>query len=163
MTRAPRVLAGILLLLLAGCGARVPPPCPQVAVVSGLDRILVGGDGTAERLHHRGGLELRAVSCAYEAGGAVVDLSVDVAAEPGPAFTGGAVDLDYFVAVVAPDETVRDKSLLTTTIPLERGAGRAGFSETLRQRLPGVTAAEGPGWRLLLGIQPEAAPGQPGG
>jgi hypothetical protein len=62
-------------------------------------------------------------------------LNIVIAAERGPAAKGDSVELDYFVAVTGPDQTVISKKNFAVRIAFPEGAKRAGVTDHLEEAI----------------------------
>jgi len=81
-------------------------------------------------------------------------LDVVVIAERGPAgaTAGSGVDLQYFVAVTGPNQTVLSKRSLPVHIPISAGARRAGITDHIVESIP--LAGRAPGdLSIVIGFQ----------
>jgi hypothetical protein len=133
-------------LAAAGCtgGSDGPPPpplCPDVAIINGLERFeRQATDGSGE-LAYRAAMENIDGGCRPEGDDLLVDIRIDLVAQPGPAAPGSTIDLPYFVAVSRPGGELVDRQDFVARVPLTPGARSAGVTETFTQRFVGL--AEG--------------------
>ena len=153
--------AGVLaaLLALAGCASRgsdAPPlACPEPAIVDGLasvDRYRTEGEVRPEGLAYTAALQNIGGGCRVEGADLLVELTVEVVVEAGPAFGGSAVELPYFVAVTAPGGSVLDRRDFTARVVVPAGGRRAGTAESFSQRFVGVGRQGAAGYQILFGF-----------
>lgn len=147
-------------LLLAGCstaGKDAPPLiCPDTGLMSGADTIVVfpqeiekpaDADVTAEAQirNYRGGCKIA------RKGGVDFELELDFAGRRG---ANGAVlqeeEYPYFIAMLAPDETVLLRESFVTKIEFdEKGQGASTEKHSLH--VPGAPAMAG-GYKIAIGF-----------
>ena len=158
--RLPQCRLPPLLLLglgLAACASDEPagPICPRPGIINGLqgaERYVPGSPTRDSDLLYRAAMENIAGGCRLEGPDLVVEFSVDLLVEPGPAFAGGTVELPYFVAVTGPGGEVLDRRDFTAAIEVPEGAQRAGSTEQLSQRYVAIAPGQGPAYQVLLGL-----------
>jgi hypothetical protein len=164
--RAGLSAAAGALLLLAACAsdqAAPPPPppaCPSALILQGADRMATyaaGAENRPDGLQHLAVLTNLASACRFGAEGVDVDLALDLIAERGPAMTGNAADLTFFVATLGPNGDVLAKQLLDSEITFEGDEQTAGVNEQLTYRLPSVTAGQGQDYLIYVGFQLDQA------
>ena len=91
------------------------------------------------------------------AGGAMrATFDVIVVAERGPAARGNTVDLDYFVAVTAPDQSILSKKNLAVHIDIPPNTKRAAVTDHFEEAIN--TGGQSPGdLTINLGFQQSPA------
>jgi len=89
--------------------------------------------------------------CGPESGDLVVQISLDLIVEPGPAFAGGVTELPYFVAISAPDGTVIDRQDFVARVSVPTRTRRGGVTDTFSQRFVG-RAAGATQYQVLFGF-----------
>lgn len=155
------VLAGALSLL-QGCGIFTTPAdspaCPRVAVLADAARIVKFKPGQGRDLTdvlYEGQFRDVNGTCAYDMrrGHVDLDFSVDIEIARGPAETTRQVSIQYFVAVVDPNQNILGKEKFTSTFRFEGNANRAVITEDVSPRLPLQDVKLGPGYTVLLGFQ----------
>ena len=160
------LIAGLCLLPLAACGGGSGTEaqalvCPRPAIIAKLASVERYRDGSAggpaDALLWRAALQNVRQRCAPEGGDLVVDVVVDTVVEPGPAFTGGPVELPYFVAVVTADGEVLDRKDFVATVPLAAGQRRGGTTEQVNERFVGRAEGGVQGYEVLFGLPPPPA------
>ena len=165
-SRPPALLGalGLAALSLAACGTSSPqtaaPACPPALFLQGAEHTASyrpGAERQPEALRHLAVMTNLASGCRYGAEGVDVDLGFDLIAERGPAFAGGAADLTFFVATIAPDGQILSKQVMSSAIPFGADETAAGMSEQLTVRVPAVTPEQGGAYRLYLGFQLDEA------
>jgi hypothetical protein len=92
------------------------------------------------------------LKCEYS--GDALRLMVDtiVIGERGPTGRGDSVDLQYFVAVTGPDQSVISKRSLPVRIVFEGGQKRAGVTDHIEETIP-LGGRAGADLNVLLGFQ----------
>jgi hypothetical protein len=140
----------------AGCsggGDQEPPAplCPEVAIINGLESFeRQGTDGSGE-LAYRVAMENIDGACRAEGEDLVVDIRIDLVAQPGPALASGTLELPYFVSVSRPDGEVIDRQDFVGRVAVPPGARSAGVTETFTQRFVGL-AAGAADYQVLFGF-----------
>jgi hypothetical protein len=126
--------------------------CPRVAIINGLGSLERPEPGGTGEIAYRAALENIDGSCRPDGNDLAVDITVDVAVEPGPALrSGGQVEVPYFVAVSAPNGDVLDRQDFVARIELTPGARGGGVTETFTQRFVGQKAGAA-GYQVLFGF-----------
>ena len=139
----------------AGSGAGDPEPpallCPEVAIINGLESFeRQGTDGSGE-LAYRAAMENIDGACRVEGDDLLVDIRIDLVAQPGPALASSTLELPYFVSVSRPDGGVIDRQDFVGRVAVPPGARSAGVTETFTQRFVGL--AEGAAdYEVLFGF-----------
>ncbi|MEQ8964242.1 MAG: hypothetical protein RID91_00330 [Azospirillaceae bacterium] len=163
--RARAALAGAAgLVALAACGGgpsydpEEPRGCPPVSIVRDAAEVTVfapGGGRDATDVVARGGFGGYSGECVYEEeeSAVLVDMSLELLAEQGPAGTGDSVALSYFVAVTDPEGAILDKRVFDAEVPVGPRSGVGGTREDLSQTIPLERLVEGQAHRILLGFQ----------
>jgi hypothetical protein len=129
--------------------------CPSAAILRPLAQTAVFAPGAAAQpmgVAYYGVLSEVDAKC-ERAGDAVrASLDVVVVGERGPAAKGDAVDLQYFVAVTGPDQSVLSKRSFPVQIAIPPGTRRAGVTEHIEETIPlgGRPASE---LNIVLGFQ----------
>ena len=151
-----------VLSLLQGCGTfTVPvdsPACPRVAVLADAARIVKFGPGQGRDLTdvlYEAQFRDVTGTCAYDMKRSHIDLefSVDIEVARGPAETTRQVSMEYFVAVVDPNQNILGKEKFTSAFRFEGNANRAVITEDVSPRLPLKDVKLGPGYAVLIGFQ----------
>lgn len=152
--RALRQVAFVTALLglsaLAGCGwfgsssdqAKGPAAatCPTAAVLKPLSQTAVFAPGAARQptgVAFYGVMPEISVKCEGSGAGLRASLDVVVIGERGPAAgTANGLDLQYFVAVTGPNQTVLSKQSFPVHIDLPANARRGGVTDHIEQAIP---------------------------
>jgi hypothetical protein len=154
------VAAALAIAALSGCGtvsslnpfsssspekAAGPAPaantgvCPTAVILQPLANTVVFGPGEGRRpinVAFTGRLSEVDVKCDFGAGGAMrASFDVVVVAERGPAGRGNAVDLNYFVAVTAPDQAVLSKKNFAVHIDIPPEAKRSAVTDHFEETI----------------------------
>jgi hypothetical protein len=160
LVRAAQGAALIALLSLSGCGwfsssSKPTEACPSAVVLRPLSSTAVFGPAVERRpdnVAFYGLLSEAELKC--ESTGDAVRLSLDtiVVGERGPAARGDSVDLQYFVAVTGPDQSILGKKPLTVRIAFEGTQKRSGVTDHIEETIPleGRKAAD---LNVLVGFQ----------
>jgi hypothetical protein len=156
-------IAAASLALLSACGSSSPPPsppCPTTLLLKGAERTAdyrPGPDTRPADLRYLAVLTDLVSICRYEESGVDVALRFNLFAEQGPAYDGGPLRLQYFVASLGPDQQVLSKPLLGVDIQFPEGAQRTGSMQEMTVHMPGVTPAVGPQYSVFVGFQLDEA------
>ena len=164
MTR-PAILTtiGLAVLALAACGTSAPEPppvCPTALVLQGAERTASyspGAEHSPDTLRHLAHINNLASGCRFGPDGVEVDLAFNLIAERGPAFSGDAVDLSYFVATIGPAQEILSKQLFSSEIPFAVNENLAGVNEQLTLRLPAAASEQASAYAVYLGFQLDEA------
>ena len=95
------------------------------------------------------------VSTKCERSGGTVHVSLDVVVigERGPAARGGTgIDLQYFVAVTGPNQTILSKRTLPVHIEIQANARRDGVTDHIEETIP-VASGQAGDLNIVLGFQ----------
>lgn len=162
MSRAPALPGAALLGLLAlsGCGffsSSKPPtaPCPSAVILRPLANTAIfaaGIDARPENVAFYGLLSEVDRTCDYTNDAVRMTLDVVVVGQRGPAAKNDTVDLTYFVAVTAPNQTILSKKPFSVRIAFEPDQIRAGVTDHIVERV-GLAGHKGSDISLLLGFQ----------
>jgi len=137
------VLAG--LLALAGCGwfSHTPqtaaPACPGAVILRPLANTAIFGPAAERRpdnVAFYGLLDEVGSKCTYSGNSVLMKLDVIVIGQHGPAAQGDSVDLDYFVAVTTPQQTILSKQPFRVRIVFPPGKIRAGVTDHIDEAIP---------------------------
>jgi hypothetical protein len=155
---------GLASLVLASCGLFRPKDedrraCPRAAIVGELAEL--------QRYREGPGRDLTDVAVSAQIAGidgdctlgrneVEVTMKVAIVGDRGPGLQGDAAEVEYFVAITAPDETQpRAKQVFRTLLDFRGGRPRTGSSEELVEKipLPGAREKGAAGWSILVGFQ----------
>jgi hypothetical protein len=152
-------LAG--LVALSGCGWFASAPekpaqaCPGAVILRPLANTAIFGpaaDRGPENIAFYGLLSEVDSKCTYTAQSVLVKLDVIVIGQRGPVAKGDAIDLDYFVAVTAPQETILSKKPFSVHIVFGPNAVRAGVTDHIDEEIA-LAGHQGSDLTLDLGFQ----------
>jgi hypothetical protein len=154
-------------MALAGCGtiasinpfssgSAVAPTCPTAAILRPLAQTAVlrpGAEPRPPNVAFYGVLSDVEAKCS-QAGGAVrASLDVVIIGERGPAAGGaGSLDLQYFVAVTGPDQTIISKRTLPVHLDIPADARRIGVTDHIEETIP-LGAIPAGQLNIMLGFQ----------
>jgi hypothetical protein len=134
------LLSGCSLLGLSSPNEEKPAAaCPTAAVLRPLAQTAVFAPGAAAQplgVGFYGILSDVSVKCERAGDSLRAALDVVVIGERGPAGKGDSVDLQYFVAVTAPDQTILSKRSFPVQIAIPAGAKRAGITDHIEEAIP---------------------------
>ena len=163
MRRFWRLRAAALAALLpfAGCGwfgggKASQPVCPSAVVLQPLANTAVFAPGTTEpRPEHvafYGLISEVDARCEVTREGVRVQLDVVVIGQRGPALHADAVDLGYFVAVVAPGARIISKRPFGVHVAFRKDAIRGGVTDHIEELIP-ASAGRGGDLAIDVGFQ----------
>ena len=92
------------------------------------------------------------LKCKYTGDAVQLDLDAVIVGERGPAARGDSVDLAYFVAVTAPDQTILSKKPFTVHIAFEPNQKRSGVTDHIEETIP-LGGRKGADLNVVLGFQ----------
>jgi hypothetical protein len=160
--RRAAVLASCLGAL-GACGSAPPepaaaPPCPTALLLDGAERTTAyragaGVEPNANDLRYIAALTNLASACRYADNGVEVDLTFDLTAQRGPAFSNTAEEATYFIATMGPDGQILKKDVFPAELEFEEGFAGARWSEQFTLLLPSVTPDRGGDYTLYVGFQ----------
>jgi hypothetical protein len=147
-----RAAATLLAAVLAGCSwvsslnplssgpsSQATGACPTATILSPLAHTAVfapGRDRSPISVAFYGVLNEVSAKCEVAGGALHVALDVIVVGERGPAGSGDAVNLNYFVAVTGPGEALLSKRTLPVTVAIPADTKRAGVTDHLDETIP---------------------------
>ena len=160
--RAAAGAALLGLLALPGCGwfsssssRPAAEACPTAVILRPLSNTAVFGPGPERRpdnVAFYGLLSDADLKCDYTAGDVRISLDTVVIGERGPAAKGDAVDLQYFVAVTGPDQSIVSKKPLAVRIAFDVTQKRAGVTDHIEETIP-LGGQKGSDLNVLVGFQ----------
>jgi hypothetical protein len=162
--KAIRAASGAALFSLAalsGCGwfssssSKTAEACPSAVVLRPLSNTAVFGSAPERRpdnVAFYGLLSEADLKCDYSGDALRIALDAIVIGERGPAARGDAVDLQYFVAVTTPEQTVLSKKPFAVRIAFENNQKRAGVTDHIEETIP-LGGRKGADLNILLGFQ----------
>ncbi len=157
--RMPLILTamGAAATVLAACADdAVPPPCPPVSFVSGLERAtqFVPGQGTdLTEVTYDGRLESLSAGCDFRKEGVRMVVSFNVVATRGAAATDRLARIPFFVAITDQNGEILEKEIFESEIPFEGNARRVGRVEEIEPYIPYPIEPVLDGYRVLIGFQ----------
>jgi hypothetical protein len=170
LARAAAGAALLGFLALSGCGwfsgksssssKTADETCPSAVVLRPLANTAVfapGPDRRPENVAFYGLISEANLKCKYTSDAVHIDLDAVIVGERGPSAKGESVDLPYFVAVTAPDQTILTKRPFTVRIAFEPTQKRAGVTDHIEETIP-LDGRTGSDLNVVLGFQqsPEA-------
>jgi hypothetical protein len=140
----------------SGAAATAAAACPTAAVLRPLSQTAIFRPGVASQptnVAFYGVLSDVEAKCDRGAGAVRASLDVVIIGERGPAAAGaGSMDLQYFVAVTGPDQTILSKRTLPVHIDIPADARRAGITDHIEEVIP-VGAVPADQLNIMLGFQ----------
>ena len=148
-------------LVLAACSTatpQAPKSCPRVAFVPDAGLVfhyLPGKTGEETALVSRAALVDYTGECTHDDGKVQVDMTLRIAAQPGPAAGNGSDGYDYFVAVLAPDGTALAKKVFHRSVEFDRDAkdNTNWAEEELGETIPLPGGADAGAFQIAIGFQ----------
>jgi hypothetical protein len=150
------------LLALSGCSwfsssssRPIAEACPSAVILRPLSNTAVFGPAPERRpdnVAFYGLLSEADLKCDYGAGGMRISLDTIVIGERGPAAKGDALDLQYFVAVTGPDQSIISKKPFAVRIAFDGTQKRAGVTDHIEETIP-LGNQKGSDLNVLLGFQ----------
>jgi hypothetical protein len=159
--RAAQGAALLGLLALSDCGwfssssPKTTEACPSAVVLRPLSNTAVFGPAQERRpdnVAYYGLLSEADLKCDYTGDAVRITLDAIVVGERGPAARGDSVDLQYFVAVTGPDQTILSKKPFAVRIAFEAAQKRGGVTDHIEQTIP-LGGRKGSDLNVLLGFQ----------
>jgi hypothetical protein len=144
--RAAQCAALGALLALSACGWFSHAPetpaqaCPGAVILRPLRNMAIFAPGAGERrpdnVAFYGLLDEVSSQCTFSGDSVLMKLDVIVIGQRGPKAQGDAIDLDYFVAVTAPQQTILSKTPFRVHIVFAPNAIRAGVTDHIEEVIP---------------------------
>ncbi|HUI34937.1 MAG TPA: hypothetical protein VLX67_05405 [Stellaceae bacterium] len=133
----------LALVLLSGCGGgwnpfakksqpAAAPACPVAAILRPLANTVVFAPGAEQKplyVSWNGIYSDVTATCRLEGDTLHASLDSIIIAERGPSGHGNDVDLNYFVALTAPDQTILGKKQFSVHVTVAPDARRAGVTD----------------------------------
>jgi len=130
--------------------------CPTAAILRPLSQTAVFAPGAAAQpmgVAFYGVLNEATAKCERAGDALRAALDVVVIGERGPAAgQAAAVDLQYFVAVTGPDQTILSKRSFPVSIPVAPGTRRSGVTDHIEETIPLGGRAPGD-LNIIVGFQ----------
>jgi hypothetical protein len=111
-----------------------------------------GPDRRPENVAFYGMLSEANLKCKYSGDAVHIDLDAVIVGERGPSAKGDSVDLPYFVAVAAPDQTILSKKPFAVHIAFDPNQKRAGVTDHIEETIP-LGGRKGSDLNVVLGFQ----------
>jgi hypothetical protein len=133
------------LLALSGCGvfrsssSNPTDACPSAVILRPLSNTAVFGPAPERRpdnVAFYGLLSEADLKCEYTGDAVRMILDVVVVGERGPAAKTDSVDLQYFVAVTGPDQSILGKKTIPVRIAFDTPQRRAGVTDHIEETIP---------------------------
>ncbi len=132
------------------------PPCPDVSILAGSERLVLFRPGPGRDLIDvvvEADMSNLRASCDYDEGSVDVEASFEIVSTRGPEAGTGTAAIPFFAAVVGPDERVVAKKTFESRAEFPAGHRRVAVQEILGQRIPLSRREAGPDYRVLVGFQ----------
>ena len=149
------------LLALSGCGlvpsfsSKPTEACPGAVILRPLANTAVFGPAAERRpdnVAFYGLLSEVNIKCEYTGDAMHMTLDVVVVGERGPAGKADSVDLQYFVAVTGPDQSILGKRVFSVHITFDTPQKRAGVTDHIEDTIP-LGGRKGADLTVDLGFQ----------
>lgn len=141
---------------LAACTGQAPQACPRASVPADVSTVTKFRDGPGRDLTDvvvEGEIVEIAATCRYDRRGVDVSLQVAIAGSRGPADRARAASLDYFVALVDPQQNVVAKEIFRVQIAFPDNQARSGLVDEIEPRIPIADPARASEYQILVGFQ----------
>jgi hypothetical protein len=154
------VLAGALGL--AACSSSNPEPssaaCPAALFLDGAEQTAVysagaGMEPNPNQLRYQAVLSNLSSACRYVDEGVEMDLTFNLTAGRGPAFSSTPEEVTYFIATLGPDQRILNRDAYSAELDFEEGYAGARWSEQLTLLIRSITPAQGSYYTLFIGFQ----------
>jgi hypothetical protein len=151
------VAAVALLLLVNGCNRDKPQPvCPRGVIPADASNLTRFRDGPGRDLTDvvvQFEIQDILVQCSYEKKAVNVDLQIAVTAARGPADRSRVADVDYWVAIVDPQQNIMTKEPFKVHFEFTENRTRLGTVEQIAPRLPLSDLSTAPSYSIMVGLQ----------
>jgi hypothetical protein len=161
LARAAQGAALFCLLGLCGCGwfstssSKLTEACPSAVVLRPLSNTAVfgpAGERRPDNVAFYGILSEAELKCEYTGNAVRLSLDTIVVGERGPASRGDSLDLQYFVAVTGPDQSILGKKPFAVRIAFEGTQKRSGVTDHIEETIP-LDGRKGADLNVLVGFQ----------
>jgi len=153
------VFLAVLAVTLGACASDEKKPtrhCPQIAVVRTLDTVKdYGTEVPAEAALVATGrmMKIEDNKCSYQKRGVDVTWTLNLGALRGARLGGDKIGLPFFVALLASDDRVMSKELMTANFSFSGKDKTAAHSENLHVFIPLAPDEDAEPYRILMGFQ----------
>jgi hypothetical protein len=135
-----------------------PAACPAALFLDGAEQTAVytPGAGTAPRpdqLRYLAALSDLSSACRYVDEGVEMDLTFNLTAGRGPAFSSTPEEVTYFIATVGPDQRILKRDAYSAELNFEEGYAGARWSEQLTLLIRSIGPGQGSYYTLFIGFQ----------
>jgi len=154
--------AAALTVLLHGCGVfatpEVTPPCPRVAVLADAARLIKFRPGPGRDLTD---VDFEALiggvdgTCSYDRRRSHVDVDfvIEMEVSRGPANGSRQAPVEFFVAVIDPNQNILGKETFTSNVRFQDNMTRVRVTENIAPRLPLKDIKVGGSYSVFVGLQ----------
>ncbi len=148
-----------LALALGACSfvdSNSPPPCPNVSILDGSERLVLFKDGPGRDIVDtvvEAEISSLRSSCRYDNLRVNVQTSFEIIAVRGPKSDTTRSLIMFFIAVVGPDGRIIGKEIFQSQIEFPLGRRQIGVHEEMVQRIPLLAQIRGPEYQVLVGFQ----------
>lgn len=135
-----------------------PLVCPTVGVLADASAMRVFGEGAARSdeniAYDLEFMRAHLLECELEKQEMTAVIRFEARAQTGPAASASNYDYSYFVAILAPDGAVVNKTVQTATVKFKSGKSQTFFAEEYDDIAFTVPeGADGLGYEILIGFQ----------
>jgi hypothetical protein len=147
---------------LAACASSDPEPeapaCPSAMFLDGAEQTAVysagaGMEPNPDQLRYQAILSNLTSACRYVDEGVEMDLTFNLTAGRGPAFSSTPEEVTYFIATLGPDRRILKRDAYSAELDFEEGYAGARWSEQLTLLIRSITPAQAQYYTLFIGFQ----------
>lgn len=133
-----------------------PPPCPNVSILAGSERLVLfkpgAGRDIIDILVEADVSNLRA-ACEYDELRVDVESAFEIIAARGPKAETSRVIIVFFAAIIDPDGRVIAKETFESRVEFPQNRRRVGVREQVIQQIPLTKRTDGQDYQVLVGFQ----------
>lgn len=147
-----------LALLVAGCGNKTEPACPEGVIPIDASKIMVFRDGPGRDLTDvlsTGNIQNMLMQCRYEKNAVdVYNFQIAITADRGPADRSKSADYEYWVAIVDPDRNILIRKEYKQHFDFKDNVNHVGIVVSdLELRIPMQDVMKAPNYQVIVGFQ----------
>lgn len=156
------ILAAIVLAACQRGPERLPPACPEIAIVQDLAELTLFAPGPGRdlidvtleaKIVEFGGFCDTDIDEDEGTGNVEVDLELLFEATRGPASTSRAAKVTYFIAIADRNENILARETFESDLEFEGNRNRIAYIEELTQNIPIVAGKRGEDFKVFVGFQ----------
>lgn len=146
-------------LVLGACSfldSSTPPPCPNVSILSGSERLVEFRSGPGRDIIDiviEADMSNLRAACEYDEARVDVDTVFEIIAARGPKSETSSVGIPFFAAIIGPEGQVVAKQVFESRVEFPKGRRRVGVREQIAQQIPIPRPVLGQEYQILIGFQ----------